>query len=87
MENYPACKELNADSKLSFRLMFHPIHGRLAGVMHNMRKLNTENKLHTSLFSVLSVRLREGYTIRDISLTKGMIHVRNFDHFSLSVLK
>ena len=53
------------------RLLSHPIHGKLASVMPNIRKLNTENKLQTSLFSVLSVRLREGYTIREIAITKG----------------
>ena len=39
--------------------------------MPNMRKRHSETSLNTSLFSVLSVRLREGYTIRDISITKG----------------
>jgi hypothetical protein len=28
-------------------------------------------KLNTTLSSVLSVRLREGYTIKDVALTKG----------------
>lgn len=35
------------------------------------RKKHTEKEVHADLISVVSVRLREGYTIRDISLTKG----------------
>ncbi|KAM9384552.1 KICSTOR complex protein SZT2 isoform 2-T2 [Pholidichthys leucotaenia] len=35
------------------------------------RKKHTEKEVHAHLVSVVSVRLREGYTIRDISLTKG----------------
>ncbi|XP_040895618.1 KICSTOR complex protein SZT2 [Toxotes jaculatrix] len=35
------------------------------------RKKHTEKELHAHLISVVSVRLREGYTIREISLTKG----------------
>ncbi|XP_077389391.1 SZT2 subunit of KICSTOR complex isoform X4 [Festucalex cinctus] len=35
------------------------------------RKKHTEKDVHAHLISVVSVRLREGYTIRDISLTKG----------------
>lgn len=35
------------------------------------RKKHTEKEVHADLISVVSVRLREGYTIRDISLSKG----------------
>ncbi|XP_028301054.1 KICSTOR complex protein SZT2 isoform X3 [Gouania willdenowi] len=35
------------------------------------RKKHTEKEVHAHLVSVVSVRLREGYTIREISLTKG----------------
>lgn len=35
------------------------------------RKKHTEKEVHADVISVVSVRLREGYTIRDISLTKG----------------
>ncbi|KAG2461412.1 SZT2 protein, partial [Polypterus senegalus] len=35
------------------------------------RKKHTEKEVHAHLISVVSVRLREGYTIRDISLIKG----------------
>ncbi|XP_053717013.1 KICSTOR complex protein SZT2 isoform X1 [Synchiropus splendidus] len=35
------------------------------------RKKHTEKDVHAHLVSVVSVRLREGYTIREISLTKG----------------
>ncbi|KAM9483305.1 KICSTOR complex protein SZT2 isoform 15-T15 [Clarias gariepinus] len=35
------------------------------------RKKHTEKEVHADLISVLSVRLREGYTIRDISFNKG----------------
>nr|XP_057930082.1 KICSTOR complex protein SZT2 isoform X1 [Doryrhamphus excisus] len=35
------------------------------------RKKHTEKEVHAYLISVVSVRLREGYTIREISLTKG----------------
>lgn len=39
------------------------------------RKKHTEKEVHAHLISVVSVRLREGYTIREISLTKGSCHV------------
>ncbi|XP_047669770.1 KICSTOR complex protein SZT2 isoform X3 [Tachysurus fulvidraco] len=39
------------------------------------RKKHTEKEVHADLISVLSVRLREGYTIRDISFTKGGTHL------------
>ncbi|XP_028855759.1 KICSTOR complex protein SZT2 isoform X3 [Denticeps clupeoides] len=35
------------------------------------RKKHTEKEVHADLVSVVSVRLREGYTVREISLTKG----------------
>lgn len=35
------------------------------------RKKHTEKEVHAHLISVVSVRLREGYTIRDINLSKG----------------
>ncbi|XP_036969602.1 KICSTOR complex protein SZT2 isoform X3 [Acanthopagrus latus] len=35
------------------------------------RKKHTEKEVHAHLISVVSVRLREGYTIREITLTKG----------------
>ncbi|XP_061680638.1 KICSTOR complex protein SZT2 isoform X2 [Syngnathoides biaculeatus] len=35
------------------------------------RKKHTEKEVHAHLVSVVSVRLREGYTIREIGLTKG----------------
>ncbi|XP_029285400.1 KICSTOR complex protein SZT2 [Cottoperca gobio] len=35
------------------------------------RKKHTEKEVHAHLISVVSVRLREGYTIREISLSKG----------------
>nr|XP_046248822.1 KICSTOR complex protein SZT2 isoform X2 [Scatophagus argus] len=35
------------------------------------RKKHTEKEVHAHLISVVSVRLREGYTIREISLAKG----------------
>ncbi|XP_060887465.1 KICSTOR complex protein SZT2 [Labrus mixtus] len=35
------------------------------------RKKHTEKEVHANLISVVSVRLREGYTIREVSLTKG----------------
>ncbi|XP_032381667.1 KICSTOR complex protein SZT2 isoform X2 [Etheostoma spectabile] len=35
------------------------------------RKKHTEKEVHAHLISVVSVRLREGYTIREVSLTKG----------------
>ncbi|XP_051752383.1 KICSTOR complex protein SZT2-like isoform X3 [Ctenopharyngodon idella] len=35
------------------------------------RKKHTEKEVHADLISVLSIRLREGYTIREINITKG----------------
>ncbi|KAI4886625.1 hypothetical protein NFI96_012743, partial [Prochilodus magdalenae] len=35
------------------------------------RKKHTEKEVHAELVSVLSVRLREGYTIREVNFTKG----------------
>ncbi|XP_052774284.1 KICSTOR complex protein SZT2-like isoform X2 [Mya arenaria] len=58
-------------AQLVQKLLSHPIHGKLASVMPNIRKSHAKSTLNTSLFSVMSVRLREGYTIRDIALTKG----------------
>lgn len=37
-----------------------------------IRKKHKDMKLNTTLNSVLSVRLREGYTIKDVSITKGI---------------
>ncbi|KAL4236752.1 KICSTOR complex protein szt2 [Mactra antiquata] len=64
-------QQSSSPSDLVQRLLSHPIHGKLASVMPNLRKRHSEADLNTSLFSVLSVRLREGYTIRDIAITKG----------------
>ncbi|PWA27293.1 hypothetical protein CCH79_00019484 [Gambusia affinis] len=44
------------------------------------RKKHAEKEVHAHLISVVSVRLREGYTIRDISLTK----VVTFKRFEVS---
>lgn len=41
------------------------------------RKKHTEKEVHAHLISVVSVRLREGYTIREISLTKGQLLFRD----------
>ncbi|KAG9341530.1 hypothetical protein JZ751_019035 [Albula glossodonta] len=35
------------------------------------RKKHTEKEVHAQLVSVVSVRLREGYTIREVNITKG----------------
>ncbi|XP_077190209.1 KICSTOR complex protein SZT2 isoform X6 [Paroedura picta] len=35
------------------------------------RKKHTEKEVHADLISIISVRLREGYSIREISITKG----------------
>ncbi|TRZ02061.1 hypothetical protein DNTS_016329 [Danionella cerebrum] len=35
------------------------------------RKKHTEKEVHADLISILSIRLREGYTIREINFTKG----------------
>ncbi|XP_053393950.1 KICSTOR complex protein SZT2-like isoform X2 [Mercenaria mercenaria] len=64
-------QQSSSPAQLVQRLLSHPIHGNLASVMPNLRKRHSESKLNASLFSVLSVRLREGYTIRDIAITKG----------------
>ena len=37
------------------------------------RKKHTEKEVHAHLVSVVSVRLREGYTIREINITKGTV--------------
>ena len=42
------------------------------------RKKHTEKEVHAHLISVVSVRLREGYTIREVNLTKG-----NAEHSTL----
>lgn len=44
------------------------------------RKKHTEKEVHAHLISVVSVRLREGYTIREISLTKGSCNVLRCFH-------
>jgi hypothetical protein len=42
------------------------------------RKKHTEKEVHAHLISVVSVRLREGYTIREINLTKGKHAIKSF---------
>lgn len=40
-----------------------------------LRKKHAENKLATTSMScVLSVRLREGYTVRNVAITKGNVY-------------
>lgn len=35
------------------------------------RKKHTEKEVHADLVSIVSVRLREGYSIREVNITKG----------------
>lgn len=35
------------------------------------RKKHTEKEVHADLISIISVRLREGYSIREVNITKG----------------
>lgn len=35
------------------------------------RKKHTEKEVHADLISIVSVRLREGYSIREVNITKG----------------
>lgn len=35
------------------------------------RKKHAEKEVHADLISIVSVRLREGYSIREVSVTKG----------------
>ncbi|XP_042318948.1 KICSTOR complex protein SZT2 isoform X3 [Sceloporus undulatus] len=39
------------------------------------RKKHTEKEVHADLISTVSVRLREGYSIREVSVTKGGTHL------------
>ncbi|KAL3869893.1 hypothetical protein ACJMK2_042520, partial [Sinanodonta woodiana] len=63
--------ETTLPAKQVEKLLSHPIKGKVASVLPTIRKKHTENKLNASLFSILSTRLREGYTIKDVSITKG----------------
>ncbi len=36
-----------------------------------MKKKHAERNLHTALANLISCRLREGYTIREVAITKG----------------
>lgn len=49
----------------------HLVSARGNPVLVMRRKKHTEKEVHAHLVSVVSVRLREGYTIREINLTKG----------------
>ncbi|XP_073499754.1 KICSTOR complex protein SZT2 isoform X2 [Phyllobates terribilis] len=40
------------------------------------RRKHTEKEVHADIISVVSVRLREGYSIREIRITKGMLEVK-----------
>ncbi|XP_061488640.1 KICSTOR complex protein SZT2 isoform X3 [Rhineura floridana] len=39
------------------------------------RKKHTEKEVHADLISIVSVRLREGYSIREVNITKGGTHL------------
>ncbi|XP_028589593.2 KICSTOR complex protein SZT2 isoform X5 [Podarcis muralis] len=39
------------------------------------RKKHTEKEVHADLISIISVRLREGYSIREVNVTKGGTHL------------
>ncbi|XP_052100492.1 KICSTOR complex protein SZT2-like isoform X3 [Mytilus californianus] len=54
------------------KILAHPIKVGPSSVVNPIiRKKHKDMKLNTTLNSVLSVRLREGYTIKDVSITKG----------------
>ncbi|XP_075176564.1 KICSTOR complex protein SZT2 isoform X2 [Anomaloglossus baeobatrachus] len=40
------------------------------------RRKHAEKEVHADIISVVSVRLREGYSIREIRITKGMLEVK-----------
>ncbi|XP_071119812.1 KICSTOR complex protein SZT2-like [Haliotis cracherodii] len=52
------------------QLYAHPLEGRSA-MADVLRKKHLEKNVLANIASVLSVRLREGYTIKDVAITKG----------------
>ena len=56
----------------AFSVYAHPLKDR-PDLIPIERKKRMEDKLNTSLFSVLSVRLREGFTLRNIILLRGKL--------------
>ena len=59
------------------RLYSHPLHGSSFG-LEVMKKKHLERTVQAGLSDVLSVRLREGYTIKDVRFLKG----KNVDSFA-----
>ncbi|XP_060082039.1 KICSTOR complex protein SZT2-like [Ylistrum balloti] len=56
---------------LSNRILSHPIKDKNSVVLPTVRQKHMDAKLSANILSVLSVRLREGYTIKDVYLNKG----------------
>ncbi|XP_021342251.1 protein SZT2-like isoform X1 [Mizuhopecten yessoensis] len=56
---------------MSSRILSHPIKDKNSVVLPTVRQKHMDAKLSANILSVLSVRLREGYTIKDVYLTKG----------------
>lgn len=56
------------------RLYSHPLHGGGFG-LEVLRKKHQEQIVQASLSGVLSVRLREGYTIKEVRFHKGMTEI------------
>lgn len=67
------CKQnrISANSSWLEGLPTHPITNQEIPVVPIMRKKHKESNLHTTISGVLSLRLREGYTIREVNLIKG----------------
>ncbi|XP_076462664.1 KICSTOR complex protein SZT2-like isoform X2 [Babylonia areolata] len=61
---------IGSPSWIHRRLYTHPVHGSSFG-QEVLRKRHSERTVQAGLSDVLSVRLREGYTIREVHFLKG----------------
>uniref|UniRef100_A0A8D0GI55 Uncharacterized protein n=1 Tax=Sphenodon punctatus TaxID=8508 RepID=A0A8D0GI55_SPHPU len=66
-------ESLNLEYYLSQHRLFneHLVSASSNPALAMRRKKHTEKEVHADLVSILSVRLREGYSIREVNLTKG----------------
>ncbi|GAB1605816.1 Hypothetical predicted protein [Argonauta hians] len=67
------CKQDHTSGRPSWvgRLLTHPVTNQEINVAPMVRKKHKEISLVTTISGVLSLRLREGYTIKEVNLIKG----------------
>ncbi|CAI9736159.1 Hypothetical predicted protein [Octopus vulgaris] len=67
------CRQDHTSGRPSWvgRLLTHPVTNQEINVAPMVRKKHKEVNLQTTISGVLSLRLREGYTIKEVNLIKG----------------